>query len=65
MARGLYGWWASRSPWLRIGMAAALLLVSGILLLFGHFWIYGWAVGGVLLFFAFPNKAEQRGYHDF
>jgi hypothetical protein len=50
---------------LRFGVAAAFLLGAGVWLLFGHFWIWGWAIGGVLLVFAFPSKAERRGYHDF
>jgi hypothetical protein len=65
MRRGLISWWASLSPWIRVGTAAAFLLIAGVLLLFGYFWIPGWAVGGVLLLFAFPSKAERRGYHDF
>jgi hypothetical protein len=50
---------------LRFGVAGVFLLIAAIMLVFGRFWILGWAVGGVLLVFAFPSKAERRGYHDF
>jgi hypothetical protein len=65
MGRGLISWWASLSPWIRFGVAAAFLGGAGVLLLFGVVWIWGWVIGGVLLLFAFPSKAERRGYHDF
>ena len=41
------------------------LLVSTLLFFVDYFWPWGWAVGGVLLLFSFPNDAEKRGYHDF
>jgi hypothetical protein len=63
--RWLFEWWAGCSPWLRFGVAGVFLLIAAIMLVFGRFWILGWAVGGVLLVFAFPSKAERRGYHDF
>jgi hypothetical protein len=65
MRRGLISLWSGLSPWIRIGVVGAFLLAAGVMLLFGYFWIYGWTIGGVLLLFAFPSKAEQRGYHDF
>jgi hypothetical protein len=65
MKRGLISWWAGCSPWLRFGVAGLFLAASGVMLLFGHVWIWGWAIGGVMLLFAFPSKAERRGYHDF
>jgi hypothetical protein len=41
------------------------LLISTVAFFAGYFWPWGWAVGGVLLMFSFPNDAEKRGYHDF
>jgi hypothetical protein len=63
--RSIIEWWAGLSPWIRFGVAGLFLLASTVILLFGRFWPYGWAVGGVLLLFSFPSKAERRGYHDF
>ena len=49
----------------RISIAGAFLLASTLLWFFDYFWPWGWAVGAVLLLFAFPNNAEKKGYHDF
>jgi hypothetical protein len=65
LMRILYEWWAGLPWWLRLGVAVGCLLVSTVLLLFGRFWPWGWAVGLVLLLLGFPNKSERRGYHDF
>jgi hypothetical protein len=65
MLRSLISFYAGLSPWVRFGVAGSFLLAAGVLLLFGIFWIWGWVVGGVLLVFAFPSKAERHGYHDF
>ena len=59
MRPGLISWWASQSPWLRFGVAAAFLLGAGVWLLFGHFWIWGWAIGGVLLLFSLLSFPED------
>jgi hypothetical protein len=61
----MISWWTGL-PWkLRLGVACAFLLLSTILWFTGYFWPWGWAVGGVMLIFSFPNDAEKRGYHDF
>jgi hypothetical protein len=60
-----FEWYAGLSPWIRLGVAAFFLLVSTILWFCNVFWPWGWGVGGVCLLFAFPSKAEKKGYHDF
>jgi hypothetical protein len=65
MLRSFMCWWAAFSPWLRFGVVGLFFLVAAVLLLFGYVWYWGWFVGTVLLLFAFPSKAERRGYHDF
>jgi hypothetical protein len=58
-------WWTGL-PWkLRLAVAVILLLISTVLFFIGYFWPWGWALGGILLIFSFPNDAEKRGYHDF
>jgi hypothetical protein len=61
----MFGWWGTLSPWIRFGVAGLFLLASTLVWLGGYFWPWGWAVGGVLLIFSFPNDAEKKGYHDF
>jgi hypothetical protein len=63
--RSLISWYGELSPWFRFGVAGLFLLASAVLLFFGIVWIWGWAIGAVLLFFALPSKAQRRGYHDF
>ena len=58
-------WWAGLSPWLRYGVALAFLLASTILFFCRIVWVWGWAIGGVLLILAFPSSAKRKGYHDF
>lgn len=61
----MFSWWTGL-PWkLRLGIALLFLLISTGLWFAGYFWPWGWAVGVVLLLFAFPNDAEKKGYHDF
>jgi len=60
------GWWVGLSPWLRYGVALALLVASIPL------WLCGLirtsmavgALGMALFFFAGPSESEKRGYHD-
>src|SRR5262249_31049002 len=65
MLRSLFDWYADLSPWLRFGAALFFIAISTALFFAGRFWPWGWAVGGVLLIFAFPNDAQKKGYHDF
>ena len=65
MFRDLLGWYGALPAWLRFGVALLFIAISTGLLFAGRFWPWGWAVGGVLLVFAFPNDAEKKGYHDF
>lgn len=61
-----FEWWSGSDWKLRVGVAMLFLLSSTILWFgFNRFWPWGWAVGGVLLLFSFPNEAQRRGYHDF
>jgi hypothetical protein len=60
-----FQWWGGLSPWIRFGIAVALLLVSTVLWLGGRFWPWGWVAGAVLLTFSFPSGPEKKGYHDF
>lgn len=57
--------WTGLNWKLRLGIALLFLLISTVAFFAGYFWPWGWAVGGVLLMFSFPNDAEKRGYHDF
>ncbi len=59
-----FEWWGGLSPWVRFGIAGALLLSSTVLWFMGRFWPWGWAAGAILLLFSFPDDAEKRGYHD-
>jgi hypothetical protein len=63
--RWFFEWYGGLSPWLRFGAALAFLLISTIFLLNDRVWILGWAIGIVLLLFAFPSGPQQKGYHDF
>lgn len=58
-------WWTGLNWKFRVGVALTLILISTVLYFCGVWWWWGWAVGTVLLLFAFPNDAEKRGYHDF
>jgi hypothetical protein len=62
--------WRGLPWWARVGVALVILLSSTILFAFGYIWTWrisavGWAVGLVMLFFAFPSDPEKKGYHDF
>lgn len=59
-------WWVGL-PWqFRVGVALLFLLASTVLWFAAdRFWPYGWAVGAVLLMFAFPSRLERKGYRDF
>ncbi len=61
----MFAWWSELPAVLRFGVAVLFLLASTGLWFAGYFWPYGWVVGTVLLIFSFPNKAQERGYHDF
>ena len=56
-------WWAGQSPWLRYGIAVLLIATSTGIYFAGRIWIWGWAVGFVLLCFAGPSDSEKKGYH--
>jgi hypothetical protein len=58
--------WYCGLPWqLRGGIGLVFLLISTALWFADIFWPWGWALGVALLLFAFPSKAERKGYHDF
>ena len=61
---GLIEWWYDL-PWaLRLGFALLLIGISTlILLLADRIWIWGWAVGGVLLFFC--GSGSNKGGYNF
>jgi hypothetical protein len=71
MDRSFFEWWAGLSPWLRGGVAVAVLFLSTLYwflstsLAAPRWAVVGWVVGGVLLLASFPNDAEKKGYHDF
>lgn len=49
----MFDWYADMSRGGRIGIALLVLGVSGVAFLFGFFWPWGCAIGGVLLAAAF------------
>lgn len=55
-------WWSGLRPAARYGIAISLLTISTALFLCGWLWIWGWAVGGVLLCVAGPSRSEKNGY---
>ncbi len=61
----IFEWYASLSPVFRFGVALLFIAISTVLWFTGTFWPWGWGAGIVLLCFAFPSRAEQKGYHDF
>jgi hypothetical protein len=42
-------WWAGLTDWLKYGVPIALLLTSTILYFIGYLWIWGFAMGFILL----------------
>jgi hypothetical protein len=59
-----FEWYGGLSPWIRFSVAGLFLLYAGIMLAFGRFSVWGWAVGIALLIFSFPSRNERKGYHD-
>jgi len=57
-----FHWWSDQSPWLRYGVALALIGVSTGLYFAGRLWIWGWMAGVLLLLFAGPSDSEKKGY---
>ena len=62
---GLFEWYGGLRPRIRLGVALVFLALSTVLYFCRIFWPYGWAIGGICLLFAFPSRAEKKGYHDF
>ncbi len=62
---GFFEWYGGLSPWLRFGVAIALLLVSTALWFARIFWPWGWVAGGILLVLSIPSGPQKKGYHDF
>ena len=60
--KALIEWWAGLNWKIRIGIPIILLIISGLMLLAGRVWIFGWAAGLVLLLFGGPSDSEKKGY---
>lgn len=59
----VFSFWSDLPPWLRYAVAISLMLIStAIYFLADRIWIWGWAAGVVLLFFAGPSDSEKKGY---
>ena len=58
----IINWWANRSFVIRIGFPLIILIIAGIMFLYGELCIPAWVIGGVLLMFSGKSKSENNGY---
>ena len=56
--RSFVGWWAHLDAKWQIGVPLALLAASGLLLLAGRLFVFGWAAGLVLLALGGKRKSD-------
>ena len=60
MIHSIIDWWADLSRPAKYGFCLSVLALNAALLLFaGTLWIFGWAVGGVLLVCTFLKVGEE------
>ncbi len=57
----LIQWWADCPKWWRYCIPCGLLGISGVMLLFGRLWLFGWVMGGIFLIGA-SLSGEDRGW---
>lgn len=59
MLQSFIEWWADKSRRSKYLLSFGILTLDLVLSLNGHVWVFGWAIGSVLLFCTFFRVAEN------